>query len=351
MGFGTRLPGASRRPVSATAAALALAACAAMASCARAALPEKPAELVVFSPHELDMVESVVREFRQRTGIRVSVATSGTGNLLERVRKGEGRADLLWGGGVETLESAKDLFTEYRSPEDAAIDPAYGAAHGLWHPYSVLPLVILYNSRLVPEKLVPASWADLLEPYFKNRIILYDPAQSGFSFTTIATMVLAMSRPGTDDREGWGYARRFAGQLDPELISKETRLAYDAVACGDFFAGFASEEAAITLAKSGAEIGYRFPREGTSAVPDGIAIFKGAANPAAAGRFVDFVLGRDVQRLLRSKWLRRSVRVDVEGAARNDAGMRLLPYDVAGTAARRELILRRWKDAVAASRP
>jgi iron(III) transport system substrate-binding protein len=324
---------------------------AALSSCTRASPKAERSALRVFSPHSSEMVEYVVREFRQRTGIAVEVTSSSTGDLIERIAK-QGGADVLWGGGVETLESRKELFAEYRSAEDKASDPRFVSAEGLWHPFSVMPVVIIYNRRLVPGDKVPGSWADLLDPYFKNRIIFVDPEKSGLSFTTLATMLAAMSSPGGGEESGWRFLERLARQLDSESIAANKRMPYDAVASGDFFVGFASEEAALSLLKSGAEIGYGFPEEGTSAVPDGAALVKSSDRREAGGRFIDFILGKDVQGLLSERWKRRSVRVDVgEAGTGGGARMRLLPYDVAGTAARRDLILSRWKAVADAGRP
>ena len=76
-------------------------------------------ELVIFSPHPVDMTEYIVREFRQRTGIKVEVVTSGTGNLIAKLRNPTNtqKADLFWGGGIESLETITDLFQEYTSSE------------------------------------------------------------------------------------------------------------------------------------------------------------------------------------------------------------------------------------------
>lgn len=349
------LPSRAARPTRAPRLAFLLVApalvAAALASCPRDAPKAGRSALRVFSPHSSEMVEYVVREFRQRTGIPVEVTSASTGDLIGRIAKGEG-ADVLWGGGVETLESRKELFAEYRSVEEGALDPRYASAGGQWHPFSVLPVAIIYNRRLVPGYKVPGSWADLLDPYFKNRIIFVDPDKSGLSFTTLATMLAAMSSPGGGEESGWRFLGRLARQLDSESIAANKKMPYDAVASGDFFVGFASEEAALSLLRSGAEIGYSFPEEGTSAVPDGAALVKGSERREAGGRFIDFILGKDVQGLLSERWKRRSVRVDVaEAGAGGGARMRLLPYDVAGTAARRDLILARWKAVAGASRP
>ena len=82
----------------------------------------------------------------------------------------------------------------------------------------------------------------------------------------------------------------------------------------DFFAGITFENYALTLKKIGSNVGCRFPREGTSAVPDGIALVRGARREEEAKRFIDFALGKDVQTLLGARWERRSVRDDSDAA-------------------------------------
>jgi len=338
-------------------AACALAACGAGLALILRACPAEPAvaaapELLVYTSNPSDMVEYVVREYRRRSGVALRVEYSSTGSHIEHMRSKDdpGRADVLWGGGVETLESARDLFLEYRSVEDGAIDPQYEAADGRWHPFSVLPVVIVYNTRLVPPARAPASWAGLLDPYFKGHIIMADPSSSGLSFTAVATMLSAMSGPG-GEAEGWAFLESFASQLAPAAETAGAGLAYNAVASGAFFASVALENFAIQLRSSGADLGFRYPREGTSAVPDGVALFATSRNAAEAGRFIDFLLGRDVQSLLKARWDRRSVRLDVEG--RVAEGMTLAPYKIADMASRRPAILERWKALVspAGSRP
>lgn len=317
---------------------------------------KKPAndarELVIYSPHPGEITEYIVREFRQRTGISATVVSAGTGELIERLKKENGKdsADVFWGGGIESLETVADRFAAYSSPEDAYIRKEYKASHGLWHPFSVLPAVILYNKSLVPAEFVPSSWEDLLDPWFKNRLIMADPAKSGSSYTILATMLITMSNPRGKTFSGWNYVEKLVAQLGTDGLAASSSLVYRSVASGDFYAGITFENYVLSLKKTGANIGYCYPTEGTSAVPDGIALLKSARHPAEAKEFIDFVLSRDVQSILPARWQRRSVRTDV--ASETDAGAdRFIDYPIRQAAENRDAILARWSALYAKARP
>ncbi len=63
--------------------------------------------------------------------------------------------------------------------------------------FSRLPLVIIYNPRLVSSP--PAGFADLLESRLRGRIAFANPGVSGSSFTVLATLIQAL---GDEDALG-----------------------------------------------------------------------------------------------------------------------------------------------------
>ncbi|HWR11037.1 MAG TPA: extracellular solute-binding protein [Rectinemataceae bacterium] len=311
-------------------------------------------ELVIYSPHPQEMTEYIVREFRQRTGIKVKVVFGGTGDLIDKLKKQDSaaaEADLFWGGGVDSLETIKNLFQAYRSPEQSAIFDIYRSAHGLWTPFSVLPVVIVYNTKLVSGDLIPDSWTDLLDPYFRDHVILADPAISGSAFTMLVTMLQTMSGGKKNMEAGWPFVKRFIAQLGSDGLVPGSSVAYNAVAEGEFFAGVTFENSAFSLKNAGKNVGYRYPSEGTSAVPDGIALLRQSRHPEEAKRFIDFALGRDVQSILMSKWFRRSVRNDVPIYEPALSKLNIIDYPIAESVKMRPEILSRWAEAYSQFRP
>ena len=330
-------------------------------SCQRqteAPAPSVLRRLTVYSPHPSDMTDFVVKEFRQRTGIVVTVVSGGTGELLEHLQrdaKGPNEdptpgADVLWGGGVESLDTDKDLFEPYVSSEDSAIPGIFKDPQHRWTGFSVIPMTIIYNSRLVSSSQAPQSWSDLVRPLFRGRLAFADPVKSGSAYTALVTILRAESvqRSPTispiGSAEAWSFIDQLALALGKKTLDQSEGV-YRGVAAGEYFAGISFETAALTLIKGGSDIALVYPKEGTSALPDGVALVLGAPHEAEGRQFIDFVLSRDVQAVVSDRWCRRSVRTDV--AAPQSAlpleKIHLIPYDRVVASRSKGRILYEWK--------
>lgn len=151
--------------------------------------PDEADRLTVYTSHKQEVYEPIITEFENRTGIWVTVETGGTNELLERIASETGSpvCDIMFGGGVDSLESYKGYFSPYQSPEEAGIDPAFLSEDHMWAPFSILPTVIIYNQKLVPAHTV-TGWRDLIDPRWKGKIAFADPSASGSSYTALATL-------------------------------------------------------------------------------------------------------------------------------------------------------------------
>ena len=72
--------------------------------------------LVVYSPHDADPLNDGVNMFMQKyPGIQVEVVAAGTGELCNRIKAESASpiADVLWGGGADSLAAFKDYFQPY----------------------------------------------------------------------------------------------------------------------------------------------------------------------------------------------------------------------------------------------
>ena len=324
-----------------------LAAMCLLAGCAADAAPDgtdfAPAQeqrLVVYTSHKKEVWWPIVKEFEERTGIWVDVVTGGTNELLERIswEADAPCADVMFGGGVESLEAYSEYFTPYLCADTADIAPQYRTSDGLWTPFSALPIVLIYNPKLV-ERTELTSWQDLLRPEFRGRIAFADPAVSGSCYTGLATMLSAVDAPQEDT------LRALAENLSGKLLSSSGDI-LDSVADGTDWVGITLEETALKRIAAGENLRMVYPSDGTSAVPDGSALIRGAQHAENARRFLDFTVSRDVQSLLQdSEFSRRSVRSDIEPPA---ALVRLekIPmtaYDISQASSERGAILERFQ--------
>ncbi|MDX9899032.1 MAG: extracellular solute-binding protein [Spirochaetia bacterium] len=310
-------------------------------------------DLVVYSSHPEELAKTIIDEFRERTGLRVRVVYDGTGALLSRLGSAQaGDADVLWGGGAESLVANIGLFQPYLSPERAFIPGNLMDERGYWTGFTVLPMVIIYNARLVSDAEAPQRWSDLASPAFAGSIAFANPSTSGSSYTILRTLLVASSEDAshTDagskdaDDEAWLLTRRLMLSMGGTTL-EESSAVYRGVASGEYLVGMTFETAGAEARRLGSDVLIVYPDDGTSAIPDGVAIIKNAPHHAAAKKFVDFVLGYDVARVVSARFKRRSSRFDApvpEGMPAL-ASIRLVDYDFDDAVHDRERTLRRFE--------
>ena len=197
--------------------------------------------------------------------------------------------------------------------------------------FSRLPLVIIYNPRLVSSP--PAGFADLLESRLRGRIAFANPGVSGSSFTVLATLIQAL---GDEDALG-----RFADNVRGHELSGSGEVV-SAVAAGEMRVGVTLYETAKKRMLAGEHIAVVWPKEGTSAVPDGAAIVAGCAHGENAQAFLSFILSEDVQRRVETVYARESV-LTALGPGDSAPAFELCDYDIDWAAAHQREILKRWQ--------
>ena len=299
--------------------------------------PDESMRLTIYTSHKEEVYMPIVREFEERTGIWVDVITGGTNELLERIESQQDNveADVMFGGGVESLKAYEHCFSPYVVGSSGSIREPHQAEDAVWTPFSALPVVLIYNTKLVsPDKIT--GWSSLSDPIFRGRIAFADPAISGSSFTALATQILAGNSMGKT-------LATLAENLQGKTLSSSGDV-LNAVADGSYLVGITLEETALKYIAAGADLAMVYPEEGTSCVPDASAIVKGAPHSENAKIFLDFTVSYEVQQMLSESSYRRPVRSDIP------AGDSLLPlqdivlvdYDIDWACKNRDVILSAW---------
>jgi len=302
--------------------------------------------VTVYSPHPADPLNAGIKEFQEKTGITVDLVAAGTGELLKRIEAESGNplCDVFWGGGADSLAAYSKFFETFVPADINNIDPQYVSKDNLWTGESPLPMVLMYNKKLVSESDVPKGWADLTNEKFKGKIAFADPAKSGSSYTILCTILTAF---GKDDGKGWDFIKQLVANLDGKILSSSGDV-YKKVSDGEYSVGLTLEKEAIKYVQAGADVGIVYPTEGTSAVPDGIALVKGAPNKENAEVFLNFVLSKECQTMMSTDFSRRSVRTDVEPPAGlpQIKDIKFVDYDFNWASSEKENIMEKWKEIV-----
>ena len=301
--------------------------------------------VVVYSPHDADPLNAGVNLFMEKyPNVKVEVVAAGTGELCNRIAAETANpiADVLWGGGADSLAAFKEYFEPYVCANDEFIGAAYKDPDGLWIGESPLPMVIFYNKDLIEKDglTIPETWEDLTKPEWKGKIAYCLPSKSGSAYTQLCTMILGHG--GKED--GWDFIKKLYDNLDGKIVDSSGKC-HKMVADGEFYVGLTLEKAAVQY-KDDPSVGFVYPKDGTSAVPDGVALVKGCPNEENAKLFIDFVTSKECQTEQSGNWGRRPVRSDMEvgeGMAKLE-DIPLVDYDFDWAANEKEAIIERFND-------
>lgn len=303
--------------------------------------------VTIYSPAPAEPLNAGVEAFTKATGIKVNVVAAGTGELLKRIESESANplGDVVWGGCAESLQSYAKYFEPYVSVNDSVIPDTLKDPKDYWIGESPVPVVLMYNTDVLAKLGVepPKKWSDLLNPKLKGAIAFADPAKSGSAFTLLCTMITAY---GKDDGAGWDFITKLYANMDGKVQSSSSN-AYKLVADGEYAVGLTQEKSAQEYLDAGAtNIGYVYPEEGTSAVPDAIAIVKGCPNPEGAKAFVDFILSSEAQKMQAESFNRRPIRSDL-AAPGNLSDMSKIPlvaYDFDWAGNSKPEIIAKWQE-------
>lgn len=298
--------------------------------------PAEENRLVIYTSDPEEVYAPIIREFEERTGIWVQVETDGSIALLNRIaaESEEPRCDVMFGGSLESLYSFSRYFSPYKGSEADKIPPEYAQEDGLWTPFSIPPVVLIYNPKLVRTN-PPVGWASLLDPAWKGKIAFANPETSGSSYTALSTMLQIL--PGGEEE----LMRKFYRNLEGRTVDRASQVVGE-VANGSCYIGVTLEENALRSIKKGYDIAMVYPEEGTSAIPDGMAVIAGCPHQENARRFVDFALSEDVQTYLSLSCNLRAVRADVPQPEGITGELVVFPYDIDLAGSRQEDCLALW---------
>ena len=107
--------------------------------------------VVVYSPHDADPLNAGVNLFMEKyPNVKVEVVAAGTGELCNRIAAESANpiADVLWGGGADSLAAFKDYFAPYVCANDDVIAEEYKDPDDKWIGESPLPMVPVSYTHL-----------------------------------------------------------------------------------------------------------------------------------------------------------------------------------------------------------
>jgi len=255
-----------------------------------------PAEgkVVVFVEAPRYVAGPILKMFSEQTGIAVEATyrEEAGARFLDQAEAAaaEKKADVLWGASplaALTLQ-AKDLLVPFRPAGARPVPPQYHDRSYRWIGFAVNPRVILAHDSDAVRARPPTGLEDLVEGAWAGKAALTRPVEGTAAFQAAALFAwLGAARA----REFFERAAK-AGNLAVESDDEVRRL----VVAGERDWGLIDLDRAICSKRQGEPVSIIFPDRlgmGAVAIPEVIALFKGAPNPDQARGLIGYLFSTD----------------------------------------------------------
>lgn len=303
------MPGTYRplgRPLAACCAALVLGA--SLTACGGASTADPAAkEVTVYSADGLKsergdgFYDQVFEDFEKKTGIKVNYVESGSGAAVQRLarERANTKADI-----VVTLPpfiqqaDGKGLLETYRPRGADQVAAADKSPAGKWTSIVNNYFCFIYNKKELARP--PATWHDLLDPKFDNRLQYSTPGVAGDG---TAVLIKALH-----DFGGQKPAMKFLGRLQASNVgpSSSTGQLAPKTDKGELLVANGDVQMNYANMKSMPNQGIFFPaaepgaEPTTFALPYAAGLVKNAPHSANARKLLDHLLSEPVQRQVSS---------------------------------------------------
>jgi iron(III) transport system substrate-binding protein len=259
------------------------------------AAAKKEGTVVFYTSIELQTAEKLAKAFEAANpDIKVQVERNGAERIVQRLAQERGSnihaADVV---------ECSDMTAIYDWKRQGWLVPFVPADVAKWpedqrdpdgtfatERFTLSP--ILYNTKLVKPEEAPKSFADLLDPKWKGKLVKAHPGYSG----TIMTVTFEISRD-----IGWDFLKKLGQQQVMQVQSAADPP--KKVAQGERpVAADGGEYVPLQMIDNGAPLALVYPSEGAPSIPGGACVVVDAPHPNAARLFALFLFSRDGQQLL-----------------------------------------------------
>lgn len=291
----------------------------------------------------------IFKAFTEETGIKVRYLRFSSGELLARLiaEKENPQVDVFFGGIADAFVVGKKegIFTPYSAPEAKRIPDKFKDPDGYWTGIAIDPISFMFNTKFLKKHdlKAPSSWQDLLNPVYKNGLLMADARTSGTAVSRLFSLVKAM---GEDD------AFTYQSKLDANVQQYTQSGAGGAlpIARGQAAGGIFFLVDSLEMQQKGYDVTISYPEEGVVYGLEAMALVKGAKHPELARKFIDWASSERMQKIYEEQSINlipTHPGVELSNPALDMKDVNLLDLDVEWSGTNRKRLVERWIEEIA----
>lgn len=272
-------------------------------------------KLLIYTPHgQAQLKDFVARYKQQNKDVEVQFLDMGSREILERVRAERNRpqADLWWGAAHTTFQTAaeENLLAPYRPTWADQVSENSRDPQDRWYGTYETPEVIVFNSDAVKPEDAPKDWDDVLDPKWRDKVLIRNPNPSDSMRAIFGAMVWRFYKDTGSAEKGYDWLRRLDGNVHE--YTADGTLLMQKLARREGLVSLWNLPDVWVYKQKGFPLAYTIPASGTPVITDGIAIVRGAPNEDEARRFYEFVTTLESLTLAAQTYYRIPVRTDID---------------------------------------
>lgn len=222
-------------------------------------------------------------------------------------RGGRYAVDVVGSAPVEIWELKRQGHsTAYPSPELKAFPAGSYDPQGYWSSFEVTPIVLAFNTKLIPQDEAPRGYQDLLQPKWKGKMNFGSDEYAWYS----------VMLDGMGKAKGLEYMKSLARQ-QLHIPGSSSVMRVQLMLAGESALAVAARGRRVTEYKEkGAPIDYRildpYPAE-----PNALALMGRSSHPYAAMLFIDWLLSEEGQSVMAQQIPRMTLRKGIKQIPRH----------------------------------
>src|SRR5210317_1179799 len=263
-----------------------------------AAATAKETVVVYTSLENEEVVEYLKAAKKDLPDLDIQAIRLSTGELGARMlaEKDNPQADVIWGWAVTNMSEfvPKGMLVPYKPKGWEMIPANFKDPAGYWTAIDLYAAALVPNTKVLEQKNLPMpkGWNDLLNPVYKDMLIMPNPASSGTGFLQVASLLVMLdpdykNKP-VEQNKAWDFLKKLDKNMGQYIKSgsKPAKL----TAAGEYAIGCSFAFVYSSLKKKGFPVVMVLPEEGAGFELEANALLEGAKHEAAAKKFLDWAI-------------------------------------------------------------